>query len=394
MKVQLLTKISLIFFLYVLVSYFYAGITTRPTEGDSLAYHIPIAKSIVNGSFLHPKYTNDHEYFPGSFEVLLAGFILLHIPLNIYNVLAIIVLFFAAKYLGSVFGLKQDYATIFAVTICTLNTILRWATSQTVDIWLGVFFLLALALFKKPQKSLWYFLLLGISLGMLIGTKYSGPVFAALLFVLFIKSFLGNLNLRRFIVFILPVAVLGIFWYIRNYYAIGNPFYPFDTPFFKGIKGNPILQFPIWKAILTNPVSMLNAFFGEYMLWAITVFLVPVVYAYSVCKKQHVDQIKHLLILSVCNLVVFLLLPSDTSYQIHVSQFRFAYPVFIPLILCAFILAKEYKKEEALTFLSLGNMFTVPTLGYHPKLLFFYLPVVFFFVFSGKLRGGPIRIRT
>lgn len=387
MNLQLLAKISLIFFLYVLVYYFFVGIATKPTEGDSLAYHIPIAKSIVNGSFLHPHYTNDHEYFPGSFETILAGFMLLHIPLNLYNVLAIVVLFFAAKYLGTVFGLQKWYAIIFAATICTLNVILRWANAQTVDIWLGVFYVFALALLEKPQKKVWYYVLLGITAGMLIGTKYSGPLFIIALLLVYGKNFVKYLSLKRLIVFLIPVVALGFFWYVRNYFVIGNPFYPLDTPFFKGIKGNPIIEIPIWKALLGYPMSMLNAFLGEYMLWSVSIIVVPVFLVYQMLKKQikSLSSIKSLCLLSAINLVIFLFLPSDSSYQIHVSQFRFTYPVFIPLILSVFIVAKEYKKGEALSLIAIANMFTLPSLSYHPKLLLIYIPLVYFVIFPQTL---------
>ncbi|HSW97731.1 MAG TPA: hypothetical protein VLF89_07950, partial [Candidatus Saccharimonadales bacterium] len=169
--IQSLAKVSLIFFLYILLYYFFAGIASTPREGDSLAYHIPIAKSIVDGTFIHPQYTFDHDYFPGSFESILAVFMSLHIPLNLYNLCAIISLFFATRYLAVVFGLKNSYAILFAVTICTLNVILRWIQAQTVDIWLGSFYIFVLALLYKPRDKTGYYVLIGFLLGMLIGTK-------------------------------------------------------------------------------------------------------------------------------------------------------------------------------------------------------------------------------
>ena len=61
-----------------------------PSEGDSLNYHIPIAKNILSGNIIFQKNIIEIEqWYPGATEVILGLFILLHIPLNLFNVLAI-----------------------------------------------------------------------------------------------------------------------------------------------------------------------------------------------------------------------------------------------------------------------------------------------------------------
>lgn len=313
---------------------------------------------------------------------------LIHIPLNLYNICAITLLFFVTRYLGTLFKLSHGYATVFAVSVCTLNVIVRWINAQTVDIWLASFYLLSLALLIKPKNSWWYYLGLGTLAGFLIGTKYSGPLFVLILFIVYAKNFIKYINFKRLIIFIVPILLFGIFWYVRNYIATANPFYPLDTPLFKGLKGNPIIEVQVWKTFLQYPKEMFDAFLGEFMLWALLLLTLPLFLLYCLYKKRVniLTLLRPLLLLALLNFIIFLILPSGTSYQLHVSQYRFSYVVFIPLILCMFLLAQKYHKEEGLAFLSIASMFTLPSLSYHPKLLFFYLPLVYILVFTDAWR--------
>ena len=81
-------KIAVLLFIYFLLSFSYSGITSKPSEGDSLAYHIPIAKSVLDASVFSPSREGYAlGFYPGSAEVILAGFMFLNLPLNLYNVL-------------------------------------------------------------------------------------------------------------------------------------------------------------------------------------------------------------------------------------------------------------------------------------------------------------------
>src|SRR5258706_12306525 len=106
--VKVLAKVSLIILLYVIVYYFLAGLVSKPFEGDSLQYHIPTAKAILEGKvFSYPKPNLYGSYYPAAAETILSFFILLHIPLNLFNVLAIVLLFFTCLSLGLAYGLKK-----------------------------------------------------------------------------------------------------------------------------------------------------------------------------------------------------------------------------------------------------------------------------------------------
>jgi hypothetical protein len=176
-KVNILAKVSLLIALYYLIYYIYTGILNPlPLDGDSWDYHIPIAVSILDGSFLsHPHEVIPHWhrpeshgsdsstglqfipqwYYPGASEAINALFILLGIPLTLSNIFATIVLFFCLWKLARTFLLSSSYSLLFAVAICTLNLILRWLNAVSIDVWVGVFFTFAVILLEKPKQVIY-----------------------------------------------------------------------------------------------------------------------------------------------------------------------------------------------------------------------------------------------
>lgn len=373
-------KIATLIFLYILFYSIFTGVTTLPNEGDSLSYHIPIAQTILTGEFLHPhykllyehKYAWDRMYFPAASEFILALFLFSHVPLNLYNVLAWILLLISGYLLARSYKLDSKFALIFAFTVCTLNTVLRWLNAQTVDIWLAVFFMLSLTLFQKPKSTVFYFVKLGFVLGMLFGTKYSGSSFAIVLLLLYGFSLLKYINLQKFIGFIIPFILLGIFWYIRNYLATGNPIYPVGISYI----GGQVIDIQVWQAFLYYPVDMFNSLILEFRIWSL-VLLIPFLYfLYLVLTKKKVTELpKKLIYLAVINFILFLFFPSAPENNIHISNYRLAYPVFIPLILFVFIFAKVKDRIKELTTISIANMVMLPPMQIYPKLVFIYIPV-------------------
>lgn len=374
-------KVAAFIFLYILFYSIFTGVITAPNEGDSLGYHIPIAQTVLTGEFLHPhykflyehKYAWDRMYFPAASELILALFIFLHVPLNLYNVLAWVGLLVSGYLLAWSHKLDSRFALIFAFTICTLNTVLRWLNSQTVDIWLAVFFMLSLTLLQKPKDTIFYFVKLGFVLGMLFGTKYSGSSFAVVLLILYGFSLLKYINLQKFIGFTIPFFLLGIFWYIRNYLATGNPIYPQRFLIFKG---NQFSGIQVWQAFLHYPTDTFNSLILEFRVWSL-VLLIPFLYLiYVILKKNKVTNLPiKLIYLAVTNFILFLFFPSAPENNIHISNYRLAYPVFIPLILFVFIFAKVKDRVEELTTISIANMVMLPPMQIYPKLIFIYIPI-------------------
>lgn len=387
MNIKILSKICLLFFLFIFVNYFYVGLTTQPSEGDSLNYHIPIAKAYLDGAIFTPEKIQGVpflKYSPGASEGVLAIFYLLRIPPNLYNVVGVVLLFSTCIYLGKKYGLSRETSIIFASSVAMINGVVRWLDTQIIDIYLAAFFVLTLALLKKPEKTTKYFLLLGMTSGMLIGSKYSGILFGGVLFFVFGRKVLAVLSFKKFLVFILPLIFIGGFWYIRNYAVTGNPMYPQGFLFFED-HGFDILKYQVWK-VMTGSISgflgTVNALISEYMVW---ILAIPIVVLFLLKSRggKVFNLILPLVITGTFSLFIYSMLPSDNIDHIMVSVIRYSYPAFIPFILGVFLIAKKYRKEKVLGIIAIANMFFIgfPSF-YYPKLLFFYIPLALIVYFK------------
>ncbi|MBI4973451.1 hypothetical protein HZC27_02455 [Candidatus Roizmanbacteria bacterium] len=371
-------RVFLLIFLFIILQGFYAGITSSPKELDSVMYHIPIAKSYLTGDiFSSPKSPILHRFFPGASEGILALFILFHVPLNLYNVLGVLCLFFASYFLGKRAGLSKDMIVIFAVSFSSLTTVTRWMNVQIVDIWMAVFYSIALAFLIKPEKNILYFLTLGIAVGMILGTKYSGPLFVTILFLFFGKNILRFFSFQKAFLFLIPVSILGLFWYLRNFIVMGNPLYPISFLSFPGVK-DWALEIPVWRAILNYPASFATAVLSEYLGWSLLIIPAILYAGYELFTKRKLSFSVMLLFLALCNLLIYLLLPNGASYRVHVSNLRYSYPALLPLLLSIFLIAKDHKWDEHLGIFALANILFVLQFPYHPKLLIIYIPLALF----------------
>lgn len=388
---KIFSKIALLILLYFFLHSIFVGLTTLPAEGDSTYYHIPLARSILRGEFLNPDYKDNlHMYFPASSEAILSFFLLANIPLNLFNVLGVVFFFAANFFLSRTFGLSKYYGLLYATSATGVHGVLRWVHAQTVDIWIGAFYLTLLALLAKPRNNNKYFLAIGFLSGILVGSKYSAALYFLVLIAFFIRNYTKHLNFPRLALTLVPFSLFGLFWYIRNFILKGNPFYP-QSFFFPG-ENISWLETLVGETVIKYPGSFFNAFLSEYMIWSLFILLSPLILIRIADKAGPLlNQAKMLIKLGLISTLVFLILPSGSSYQLHVSQFRFSYPAFFPIILSLFLLAKHYKLAKPLAVVALANLVVLPSLAYHPKLLFFFLPlslIIFSPNFLAKLRRG------
>lgn len=375
---QIFANICIIIAFYYLVYFVYQGIVSPiPQPGDSFDYHIPIAKSILDGSFLSAQYPfSKYQYFyPGISEVFNSLFIFFNIPLTLSNILPSVLLAISCFLLARAYKLDKFSSIIFATSIFTLNAILRWLNAVSVDVWVGVYFVLALYFLKNPKKTVFYFLKLGIVFGLLIGSKYSAILFSLVLFVFYGKKLVKILNIKNIISFLIPFSLLGLFWYFRNFLATGNPFYP--TPLL-GLSGKDVFnQTTILNTIFKYPLEMFNALFSEYKLWFLSILTALVI----LWKERLITDTTILFLIGLVNLAVFTIFPTDNHTWIMVSSFRYSYPVFIPLILGVFLYFKSKRKMEWLSYFSIANMLSVFSISYQPKLILIFLPLAILLIY-------------
>ena len=393
------TWISFGLFFYLVLYFSYKGITTSPAtlghDIDSIVYHIPIAQNLAKGNFLPPDLRHGLGYYPAVGESILAVFIILGIPLNLFNVLGLFVLFIVSRILAQRFGLNNLYSTVFAASVASLNSVTRLVNNQTIDVWLVIFYLLCLYLLIKPQKKISYFLLLGISFGLLIGVKYSGIVFAAVLALFFFRNVIRKLNIARFLALGIPIIIFGFSWYIRNYALTGNPIYPGSV---FGFEKHPDFITQGWYPIQTlfyypgAIVLIITALISEYLIWMITLILPFLIIYLDKLRSLNIDKnIKLLSFLGIANFAVFFFLPSNPGAI--VSDVRYLFPSLIPLMLASFLLAKKFNKlPEISTIAILSASAVLPQFEFRPKLAFIWLTImsgVFIYINFLKHRLKP-----
>lgn len=379
-----IANLFLIIVTIVFVSFFYQGVITKSPV--SLDYNIPIAESIASGEFIHIHSTNPYLYFPGSSHFFLALFLILGLPINLFGVLSWIVLGILCKKLADTVGLTNYMSIIFSASFCMTMSVLRTIGDQSIDKWLCSWFVLSILLLEKPERSWKFSLLVGLSLGMLIGTKYSGPLFLIALLCVYGIRLIRFSSPMRFIGTSILFTATGLFWYIRNLILEGSPYYPANLHFFKGYPHFEQQDWMLWKVLINYPqgnLDLLNAFLSEYMIWAFSGVVAIVFVIYWMKKKQTIDgRIMRLTLLGIALGIVSLLLPITTPYKIElfhiISDMRYIYIVVVVFMLVVFLLADRYKKNVPLGTLAIIN--TLPVFSFIPYLPKIYLFCILFFI--------------
>lgn len=370
------SQISFSLFLFIVVYFVFHAFKFTPeviNELDSLGQHIPLAESILKGKlFSPPEMGSGLGYYMPIGEIILAIFIRIGMPLGLYNVAAILALFYLCYKLAKKLGLDNNLSVIYAFSISYLNSVTRLIPTQKNDLWLNVFFIWVLYLLTKPKKDYKFFLLLGISVGLLVGVKYSGILFAIILLGVYLINIRKHLNIKNMLVFSVPVISLGIVWFLRNYNITGNPFYPVNT---LGFRGHPNFTVPqgYQNLLATRSIILtLEAFISEYLVWSI--FPVLLLVAAIKHKVHKIKGVKQLLIIAGLSSVIYFLAPTEFTRVNITSNMRFLQPAFIALILASFMIAKKTGKEREIILISLlSSIMVLSQLSYYPKLIMVWL---------------------
>jgi hypothetical protein len=204
---------------------------------DTLWYHLPVAAHFVQDgwtSHLHVYGREFITYFPASTELIHAlgimflGTDVLSVSLN-FGWLALAL--FSGWCIGRPFGVAPATLIGAAAVLATPEILADDAGSALNDI-VGVALLLAaVALLahamrptgKRPLRPV-ELACVGLAAGLALGTKYTllVPVAALGVGVLAVGVRRQDLG-RRAALGIAAVAVGGIYWYLRNLFAVGNP---------------------------------------------------------------------------------------------------------------------------------------------------------------------------
>ena len=268
-----LTVLWLIFTGYLFPSYTW----------DALYYHLPIVGQIMqNGAIqetLWPSFIQQYiNIFPKNINLF---FLWNVIFLKSDAIVDLSQLCFSLAGTAAVYSIllklkvKERYAIYSALLFFFSPMIILQSTSNYVDCAVSMLFIIAVnfLLYSENNRRL-MFVLSGLSLGLLLGSKPTGPLFFGLVSgIVLVREAVGGFRcgaigsrMREWLVyFILPAVFAGGYWYIRNWLYHGNPVYYMDvsvfgTQIFKGLESN-------WVESAPDVINGLNYLTGLVHVW-------------------------------------------------------------------------------------------------------------------------------
>jgi hypothetical protein len=235
---------------------------------DGLWYHLPIVGYILQSGAIEE--INNHFFidqfiniFPKNIElfflwniIFLKSSTIVDLSQLLFAIMGIAVVFSICRKMG----IQQELSLCAGLLFFFTPIIILQSTTNYVDVAITVLFLTALnfllPLGESDHKALhiathrrYRLVLAGLSAGVLLGSKGSGPLFLAILTSVVFgqelkqQSIRMNRNFYTFEVmkhavkntmlyFILPAVIVGGYWYGKNWVLYGNPVYPMDISFF------------------------------------------------------------------------------------------------------------------------------------------------------------------
>lgn len=387
--------VSVSIFVFFLAQQTYLGLTLPPTEVDSLAYHIPIARHIQKHGFWSvPELPMGLGYYPAVGESLLALMLLAgDWVINLFNVAGIASVFAVSIILAKAYGLSKESSIVFASAASLLPPAIRVVNNQTVDVWFQLFALSAVYFLKTSSSGTKSLFLAGLSLGLLAGTKFSGPLFAAVI-ILFFLDRIKLFRPKSLVSGLIPFLVIGGFWYVRNLSQTGNPFYPANIEFLNlELTGDPTNLLADWipiKTLLFFPGGLglfTQAVISEYNVWLVFLafFLSELIKRRNKLVGDY--EVLRLAILGLVLFSIFFITPSWPRNII--SDLRYTLPGMSLLLLGFFV----YFARELPGLAGFATIFSLavnlPLINHHPKVNFLMtIPILLFWL------GKPKKFRS
>jgi hypothetical protein len=217
---------------------------------DSLAYHLPaMARWTQTGTFsILEQFQYNVGFYPYGWEVL-CGLLLFPFKedflVTLPNIAAWIILGLSVYLLSQTAGATRVYSMAGACLVLTMPLLMQHINTIHVDLPFAAFFMAGLyfLIAFHQNRSIVSFVLCLNSMGLLLGIKTSAIVYTAVLIGVFIfleaKSFFSQSEAKNFakqfgflvdrfaagltIIGIVCCLFVGLFWYVKNFIATGNP---------------------------------------------------------------------------------------------------------------------------------------------------------------------------
>lgn len=217
---------------------------------DSLAYHLPaMARWTQTGTFtILEQFQYNVGFYPYGWEVL-CGLLLFPFQedflVTLPNIGAWIILGLSVYLLSQMAGAARVYSMAGACLVLTMPLLMQHINTIHVDLPFAAFFMAGLYFLVAfhQRRSVICFVLFLNSLGLLLGIKTSAIVYSALLVGIFIflelklllsqsdtrdsteqfGFFADRLTTGLTIIGVVCCLFVGLFWYVKNFIATGNP---------------------------------------------------------------------------------------------------------------------------------------------------------------------------
>ncbi|UCH81092.1 MAG: hypothetical protein JSW20_00385 [Nitrospiraceae bacterium] len=257
---------------------------------DALWYHLPIVGYIMQNGAVQELANNSFieqfiNIFPKNIElfflwniIFLKSDVLIDLSQMLFTLVGVLAVFSMAIKLE----IREEYAMYAALLFFFTPVIILQSTTNYVDIAISVLFLAALNfLISNCELTSWnsvmvinnikqrkmFLLLGGLTTGILLGAKGSGPLFLVILSALvmiqkvrkymaytrnpdMLKEYIARKVMKSYLIyFIVPAVMMGGYWYMKNWVLYDNPVYPMDVSImgkvlFKGLYKDMIEPVP------------------------------------------------------------------------------------------------------------------------------------------------------
>lgn len=228
--------IIFLFLLLSLVSFwlFLSAILLPPRGIDDLTYHLPAVFEYIYHQkiFLLPVEYRGHVAFPMNAELLFLWptvFFKNLIPIGLvqffYGIYGISVIYVLSRQLS----LKRETSIFIGLIFFFSPVVLTQAGVAYIDLIVSVLFLVSLYFsirFYSTQISTYLFLA-GISIGLILGMKYTMILTAIILQTVIFPKLIRK-NSREILIYFLLISIFSCYWYLRNYLVLGNPVFPME----------------------------------------------------------------------------------------------------------------------------------------------------------------------
>lgn len=365
----------------------FSAILQIPLEYDVVAYHLPFVVEWINTKSLmniyYTAFASPIGYYPGNYELLDLWMIapfkndflvnILNFPLMIFLGITIY------KILRNI-NLQKTTSLILSGLLFYMPVFMRQAGTGLTDIFFCLSFALSIYFLQeiyrnknnpfKKHLNLGAYILFGLNIGLLMGTKYPGILIGTIPVLLLL--IISSNKLKLLGISAISAFLTGSFFFIRNWLDSGNPIFPvevkgFGWKFFDGYLGTneKLLNTSLIENL--KDIEGIKSFIVQYynliglpgILAIISIVGIFGLLIYKIFAKNSKEDLKLSVILLVSSLLyLFLYINLPFSYS-HIPQnTRYSMPfLIIGVINMGFIYSRMKALNPLFDLVILGAIF-------------------------------------